>query len=150
MKAADIMTTEVVSVGPDTRVKEIARLLLEHGISAVPVVDAAGAVVGMVSEGGLTGRSAREREARRSWWLNLLTEGHDVAPEFDQYLKAQCERAKDVMTRKVIWVTDTTPLPEIAERLETHRIKRVPVLRDGKLVGVVSRADLLHATTQAA
>ncbi|HSD41287.1 MAG TPA: CBS domain-containing protein [Burkholderiales bacterium] len=139
MKAKDVMTTTVVSVGPDTGVPEIARLLLERHISAVPVVDDAGRVIGMVSEGDLMRRPESETEGVASWWLALL-----AAESATRYLKTHGLRAREVMTREVVSVTEDAPLEEIATLLERKHIKRVPVLRDGKLVGIVSRANLLH------
>jgi CBS domain-containing protein len=140
MQAQDVMTTKVVAVAPDTPVTEIARLLLERQISAVPVVSDDRQLVGIVSEGDLTHGLGQEG-AKRSWWLDLLASPQTRA---EAYLKGQGRLAWDVMTRSVISVTPDTPLPEIARLLEARRIKRVPVLRDGELVGIVSRADLLR------
>jgi CBS domain-containing protein len=140
MQAQDVMTTKVVAVAPDTPVTEIAKLLLERQISAVPVVSDDRQLLGIVSEGDLTHGLGQEG-AKRSWWLDLLASPQTRA---EAYLKAQGRLAWDVMTRSVISVTPDTPLPEIARLLEARRIKRVPVLRDGELVGIVSRADLLR------
>jgi CBS domain-containing protein len=140
MQAQDVMTTKVVAVAPNTPVTEIAKLLLERQISAVPVVSDDRQLVGIVSEGDLTHGLGREG-AKRSWWLDLLASSQTRA---EAYLKGQGRLAWDVMTRSVISVTPETPLPEIARLLEARRIKRVPVLRDGELVGIVSRADLLR------
>jgi CBS domain-containing protein len=140
MQAQDVMTTKVVTVAPDTPVTEIAKLLLERQISAVPVVSDDRQLVGIVSEGDLTHGLGQEG-AKRSWWLDLLASPQTRA---EAYLRGQGRLAWDVMTRSVISVTPDTPLPEIARLLEARRIKRVPVLRDGELVGIVSRADLLR------
>ena len=140
MQAQDVMTTKVAAVAPDTPVTEIAKLLLERQISAVPVVSDDRRLVGIVSEGDLTHGLGQEG-AKRSWWLDLLASPQTKA---EAYLKGQGRLAWDVMTRSVISVTPDTPLPEIARLLEAHRIKRVPVLRDGELLGIVSRADLLR------
>jgi CBS domain-containing protein len=141
MQVRDVMTTRVITVGPDTEVAEIARCLLENRISAVPVVETDGRLVGVVSEGDLMRRSESGTEHRPSWWLSLL-----MLPERRaiDYLKTHGRRAREVMTRELITANDDASLEEIAEILEKHRIKRVPVIRDGKLVGIVSRADLLH------
>ncbi|NIR61759.1 MAG: CBS domain-containing protein [Gammaproteobacteria bacterium] len=139
MLAKDVMTRDVATVTPETRVEDIAKLLLRRDISGVPVVDARGRLVGMVSEGDLIRRG--ETEGRRSWWLNLLTGPEERARD---YLKAHGGHAEDVMTREVVSVSEETPVGEIARILERRRIKRVPVVRDGKLVGIVSRANLLH------
>jgi CBS domain-containing protein len=141
MKAHEIMTTDVVTAGPDTTVREIAAMLWSRHVSAVPVVDADGRVLGIVSEGDLCRRVAGEK-GRRSWWLELLSREDAQARD---YLKEHGRRAEDVMTRRIVSVTEETPVAEIAELLDLHRIKRVPVLRDGKLAGIVSRADLVRA-----
>jgi CBS domain-containing protein len=122
-------------------VEEIARLLLERRISGVPVVDAAGRVLGIVSEGDLMRRPELGTEPHRGWWLRLFGDDRERATE---YARAHGTRAEEVMTRDVIAVQEDTPVGEIARLLEAHRIKRVPVVRDGALVGIVSRANLLH------
>ena len=141
MQAKDIMTTSVVTVGPDATVPEIAKLLLERRISAVPVIGEAGQLLGMVSEGDLMRRSENQTERHPSWWLRLLEDPEDKALA---YIKSHGGHAQDVMSRNVISVREDAALEEIADQLEKHRIKRMPVLRDGKLLGIVSRADLLH------
>ena len=142
MQAKDVMTSPVVTVGPDASVTDIARLLLERHISATPVVDESGALLGVVSEGDLMRRPEAGTERRPSWWLTLLSEPQDEARE---YLKSHGLRASDVMTRKVLTVEEETSLQDIAALLEKHRIKRVPVMGAGKVVGIVSRANLLQA-----
>lgn len=141
MLARDVMTTPVLAVSPDTAVQAIAEVLLEARISAVPVVDAQGGVRGIVSEGDLINRADAGTRRRRSWWLELLSDPDERARDF---LHAHGGRAEDVMTRDVVSVEEDTPLAQIAAALEKHHVKRVPVLRNGKLVGIVSRADLLH------
>lgn len=141
MKAKDVMTTEVVYAGPETSVRAIAQTLLKRRISAVPVVGDGGRVIGIVSEGDLMRRPESETQRPRSWWLELIEGPEDRA---SQYLKSHGLTARDVMTRDPVTVTEDTPLEEIAMLLERKAIKRVPVVRDGKLVGIVSRADLLH------
>ena len=145
MQAQDIMTTEVVTVSPDTPTSQVAQRLLDHKISAAPVIDSSGMVIGMVSEGDLVGRSDADREARRDWWLALIAEGEALHPDFLATLRRPELTARDVMATPVISVTEKTEDMEIARLLEMHRIKRVPVVRDGCLIGVVSRADLLRA-----
>jgi CBS domain-containing protein len=149
MQASEIMTREVVTVSPDTPTAEIARLLLAHGISAVPVVDASGMPIGMVSEGDLVGRSEPDRQARRDWWLSLVAEGEELHPDFLASLRRRDHTARDVMSAPVVRVTEGTATDEIARLLAAHHIKRVPVVRDGKIVGIVSRADLLRTLTAA-
>ena len=142
MDAIDVMTSEVISVDADATVPAVARLLAERGISAVPVVDKADQVIGMVSEGDLLHRAETGTERRRSWWLDMMASTNKLAGD---YIKSHSGKVKDVMTRKVLSVTEATPVADIALLLETNRIKRVPVVRDGKLVGIVSRANLVRA-----
>jgi CBS domain-containing protein len=141
MHSKDVMTTNVLTVGPDTDVRTIARSLIERGISAVPVVDHAGRIIGIVSEGDLMRRAEAGTERHPSWWLALFAGPEDTARD---YAKSHGLTAKDVMTRPAITVAEDAPLGEIATLLERHRIKRVPVVRDGTIVGIVSRANLLH------
>jgi len=141
MQARDVMTTQVVTVKPDTMVSEIAKRLIERRISGVPVVDDEGRVRGIVSEGDLMRRRESGTERRSSWWLALMASPEEQARDFTM---SHGLHAEDVMSRKVVTVTEDTALEEIATILEKHAIKRVPVVRDGKLVGIVSRANLLH------
>lgn len=141
MRARDVMTTRVITVAPDARVPEVAQLLLKHRISAVPVVGPDGEVVGIVSEGDLIRRAETGGERHRSWWLTLMEGSEDLARE---YVKAHGMQASDVMSPDVVFVHRDTPVSEIASLLERRRIKRVPVVEDGRLVGIVSRADLLR------
>ncbi|HEY1431662.1 MAG TPA: CBS domain-containing protein [Stellaceae bacterium] len=145
MKARDVMTSAVVSVSPETPISEVAKILRDNGISAVPVVDKAGAPVGMVSEGDLLGRNEADREARRDWWLTLLAEGETLSADFLGSLRAAERRAQDVMAAPVVTVGVEMEVSKIARLLTAYRIKRVPVLRDGRIVGIVSRADILRA-----
>ena len=142
MRAIDVMTSEVISVDENSTVTAVARLLAERGISAVPVVDKANQVIGMVSEGDLLHRAETGTERRRAWWLDMMASTNKLAGD---YIKSHSSKVKDVMTRDVFSVTETTPVADIALLLETNRIKRVPVVRDGKLVGIVSRANLVRA-----
>lgn len=142
MNAKDIMSTRVVTADEETPIETIAEFLIKFHISAVPVIDDANRVIGMVSEGDLMRRSEIGTEKRQhSWWLDLLVERPDLAREF---VKSHGTRAGDVMTRKIITVDEDTPIEEIAEILEKNQIKRVPVLRDGRLVGLVSRGNIIQ------
>jgi CBS domain-containing protein len=145
MKARDVMTTDVATANPDTPTREIAALLLRRGISAIPIVDAGGAPIGMVSEGDLVGRDEDAREARCDWWLALLAEGNPLHEDFLANLRTPERRAREIMSAPVVTVEEDTPVAEIARLLAAYRIKRVPVVRDGRIVGIVSRADLLRA-----
>ena len=142
MFAADVMTHDVVTVHSDATVKEIAEILLAKGISGVPVVDAAGALIGIVSEGDLIHRVENETERRRSWWLELFADRERMAQDF---IKSHARKAGDMMTRQVVTVKRDTPLSEVSSLLEKYKIKRVPVVDEGKIVGIVSRANLLKA-----
>jgi CBS domain-containing protein len=142
MRAMDVMTSEVLTVDENATVPAVARLLAERGISAVPVVNKENRVIGMVSEGDLLHRAETGTERRGSWWLEMMASTNKLAGD---YVKSHSGKVKDVMTRDVISVIDTTPVADIAVVLETNRIKRVPVVRDGKLVGIVSRANLVRA-----
>lgn len=145
MNARGIMTEEVVSASPEMSMREIAELLLAKGISAVPVVDESGAPIGMVSEGDLIGRDEADREARRDWWLTLLAEGEALNPEFLASLHGVNRTAREIMSVPVVTIGEDADVVEIARLLTAHRIKRVPVVHDGRMVGIVSRADLLRA-----
>ena len=145
MRAMDVMTTDVITVDPDTTVQALAALLAERGISGAPVVDSSGRLVGIVSEGDLLhrteiGTARRHRERRRSWWLDDFAS--DLARD---YIKSHGRTVKDIMTRDVVTVTEDTDLGEVAALLEAKRIKRVPVTRDGKVIGIISRANLVRA-----
>jgi len=142
MNASDIMVTDVITTTRDGDVQDVAKLLLTNRISAVPVVDAAGKLVGMVSEGDLLRRGEAGTGHERAWWLRLLMDRDILAAE---YLKEHSRKVADVMTRDVVVAHPETSVADIATLLERHRIKRVPIVRDGKLVGVVSRANLIQA-----
>jgi CBS-domain-containing membrane protein len=150
MRATDVMTENVITVTPETSVQDLADLLGKHGISGVPVVDASNTLIGIVSESDLlhrteTGTEGRS-ERRRARWLDALISDHNVARD---YLKSHGRTVADVMTRDVITVADTSGLAEIADLLDSKRIRRVPVVRDGKLIGIVSRANLVRAVVTA-
>jgi CBS domain-containing protein len=141
----DVMTTDVITVEPDTTIQALATLLAERGISGVPVVDASGGLVGIVSEGDLLhraeiGTAHRHRERRRSWWLDHFAS--DLARD---YVKSHGRTVNDIMSRDVVTVTEDLDLGEVAALLEAKRVKRVPVMRDGKVIGIISRANLVRA-----
>jgi len=149
MKARDVMSKPVISVHPDTPLREVARLLLDKEISAVPVVDNNGTLIGMVSEGDLIRPDRAAREAWRQSWLEIFAEGEPLAPELLAWLQSQNHNARAVMSAPAVTVTEDTELGEIARVLITHRIKRVPVVRDGRVTGIVARDDLLRALASA-
>jgi CBS-domain-containing membrane protein len=142
MKARDVMVFPVIAVKPSDTVQEVAKKLLEHRISAVPVVDETDRIVGIVSEGDLLHRVESGTERRRSWWLLPFLGEQAFAAD---YVKAHAKKVSDVMTRNVITASPETPLHEIAALLEKHAIKRVPIAIGGRLRGIVSRANLIQA-----
>jgi CBS domain-containing protein len=145
MNARDIMTQPAITVTPDTTVPDIARLLLDRHISGVPVVDG-DLLVGVVSEGDLIRRVETGTETRASWWLRTFGPVDELAR---MYQRTHGLRARDVMTSPAITVAETATIDEIAALLESRRIKRVPVVREGQVVGIVSRANLIQALAAA-
>ena len=140
--AGDIMTTDIVSVPVGSSVRDVAFLLLEKRISAVPVIAADQQLVGMVSEGDLLGRDDADRVARRDWWLALLRDGQPLAEPLEAIAARPVEQ---VMRAPVITIEASAPLHEAAEMLRVYDIKRLPVMRGGRMAGIVSRADLVRA-----
>ena len=146
MKAMDVMVRDVVTVGPDDDVAKAISLLAERDVSALPVVDGDGKVVGVISEADLVRREEIGTDRHRSWWLEAMTPATALAGEF---AKTHGRKVSEVMSAGVVAASEETPLGEIAGLLEKHRIKRVPILRDGKLVGIVSRSNLIQALASA-
>jgi len=142
MRAIDVMVRDVVTVRPDTDVAEAIKLLAENDVSALPVLDKEGNLVGVLSEADLIHRTEIGTEKHRPWWLEAMTGASTLAEEF---AKSHGKKVGEVMTDGVVSVTEETPLSEIAALFEHKRIKRVPVVRDGKLVGIVSRSNLIQA-----
>jgi CBS domain-containing protein len=142
MRAIDVMVRDVVTVRPNTDVADAIKLLSEHDVSALPVVDKATNLVGMLSEVDLIHRAEIGTEKHRPWWLEAVTGATTLAEEF---AKSHGKKVGEVMTTGVISVTEETPLSEIAALFERKRIKRVPVVKDGKLFGIVSRSNLIQA-----
>jgi CBS domain-containing protein len=142
MNARDVMTRRVVTVTPETTIEEAVRLMLENRISGLPVTDEAGALVGVVTEGDLLRRIETGTDKHRSGWIGLLLGPGRLAAE---YTRSHAQKVGEVMTSEVVSVAPDTPLPEVVELMETRRIKRVPVIDDNKLVGIVSRANLVAA-----
>ncbi len=142
MRALDVMVHDVVTVRPDTDVIEAIKLLAEHDVSALPVLDADGNLVGMLSEADLIHRVEIGTEKHRPWWLEAVTGASTLAEEF---AKSHGKRVGELMTTGGVAVSEETPLSEIAALFERERIKHVPVVKDGKLVGIASRANLIQA-----
>ena len=142
MKAEDVMTRGVISVDPDATVLHAARLMLQHHISGLPVIDSAGNLVGVLSEGDFLRRRETHTERRRSRWLEFLMGPGRVAAE---YTHSHGNKVSEAMTTDVVTVTEVTPLEEIVELMERRRVKRVPVLCGSEVVGIVTRSNLMHA-----
>jgi CBS domain-containing protein len=140
--AGDLMTTAIVSVAIGTSVRDVARLLLEKRISAVPVLGADQQLLGMVSEGDLVGRNDADRVARRDWWLALLGDGQPLTEPLEALVARPVEQ---VMRAPVMTIEAQAPLHEIAEMFHVYDIKRLPVMREGRIAGIVSRSDLVRA-----
>ena len=141
MRVRDVMYRAVATTTPETTVEEVARLMINLRVSGVPVLDKNGQLVGIITEGDLLRRAEAGTERRRSPWSEWFSANSRMAAE---YIKSHARRVEDVMTRKVVSVGELASLGEIAELMETKRIKRVPVVHDGKIVAIVSRADLLQ------
>lgn len=139
MQAQDVMTKQVAAIGAGASVREAARLMLERGVSALPVLNDKARVIGIVSEGDLVRRRELDTETEGSWWLLALAQG-----AARDYLKTHGATVRDVMTRPVIGVRPSASLKQVARLLQKHDIKRVPVLVEGRVVGIVSRADLVR------
>jgi CBS domain-containing protein len=142
MKAGDVMTVQPVTISPDATIADAVRLMLDRRISGLFVVDATGLLVGVVTEGDLLRRWELGTERERSWWLRLLLSPGRQAADFT---RANSRRVGDVMTAEVVMVDGDASLEAVVEAMESHRIKRVAVAQEGRLAGVVSRADLLRA-----
>ncbi|HMK69949.1 MAG TPA: CBS domain-containing protein [Xanthobacteraceae bacterium] len=142
MQVRDIMTRNVICVGPKQTLVQAARLMLENRISGLPVVDAAGKLVGMVTEGDFLRRGEIGTERHRPKWLEFLLGPGRLAAE---YVQASGRKVDEVMTADPCTVSEDDSLETVVELMEQQRIKRLPVMRDGKMVGIVSRANLMHA-----
>jgi len=142
LTAADVMTRDVVTVHPNDSLKRAARIMLERGVSGLPVVDARGHVVGVVSEGDLI-RPDEMAERRARWWLDVLAEGEQLSPEFLAAIQAVNRPVSKVMRTDVVSIGEHAPLREVAELIMRQNIRRVLVMDGPKLVGVVARRDLV-------
>jgi CBS domain-containing protein len=142
MKAEEVMTREVISIDPDATVLQAARLMLQHHISGLPVIDKDGNLVGVLSEGDFLRRRETKTERRRSRWLEFLMGPGRVAAE---YSHSHGSKVSEVMTPDVQTVDEVTPLEDIVELMERRRIKRVPVICGGQVVGIITRSNLMHA-----
>jgi len=141
MKARDVMTWGIISVEPDASVERAALLMLQNEISGLPVVDPKGNLVGIVTEGDFLRRGEIGTQRRRPRWLEFVIGPGRLATE---YVRTSGRKVSEIMTPNPHTLTPDTPLEEIVSVMERHRIKRLPVLEDGKAVGIVSRANLMH------
>jgi CBS domain-containing protein len=146
MKARDVMVAPVITATPHATIKSVAETFLKYRISAVPVVDDKGALVGIISEGDLMHRAETGTERQRPWWLQAIMSQDGLALH---YVKAHARKVADAMTRQVITASPETSLQDIAALLEKHAIKRVPIVENGQLVGIVSRANLVQVFASA-
>ena len=142
MKAQDVMVRDVLTVGPDTSVADAVAMLVKHDISALPVVNPEGSLIGILSEADLLERKELGAEHHYPWWIEFSMPASKLA---ERFAKAHGKRVSEVMSTNVIFASEDTPVSEIAALLETHRIKRVPIINDGKIVGIVSRSNLMQA-----
>lgn len=146
MQAKDIMTREVTTVPPSASVREAAKLMTDKRLSGLPVVTSDGRPVGMLTSSDLLHRVETGTERRQSWLSSFFADPDEMAR---QYAKAHGLKTHEVMSRHVISVRDDAGLNEVAEVLDRNRLKRVPVVRDGTLVGIISRSDLVRVLSQA-
>jgi len=142
MKAHEMMTEDVITVGPATSVREIAALLVRHRISGVPVVTLDRKVIGIVSQSDLLYRAEAGSERKSRSWLGFFADPDRIARE---YAKAHGQKAHDVMSRPVVSVADEADFADVAGTLNAHGVKRLPVIRDGNLVGIITRTDVIRA-----
>lgn len=148
--AASIMTRNVISVGPNALVPQIAAILMKNAISAVPVIDSQGRLLGMVSEGDLMKPLTTEVQEKRDWWLEMLSEGEHLAPEFLDYISQNKRTASEIMTDNIITAPITATREELAGLLDKHHIKRVPIMEGQRVVGIVSRANIIRSLADGA
>jgi CBS-domain-containing membrane protein len=146
MNASDVMVRDVVTVGPEDEVSKAVQLLVDHDISALPVVDSEKRVIGILSEADLLHREKIGTEKHRPWWLEAVMPASVLALD---YAKSHGRKVCELMSENVVAAAENTSISELANILEKHRIKRVPILKDGKLVGIVSRANLIQALASA-
>jgi len=142
MKARDVMTTNVVSVTPDCPISEMAKRMQQYRISGLPVINAGGALVGIVTEGDCLHRTETNTEVKRSGWRSLLTSSETLAQE---YIRSHARKVGEVMTPDPITVSEDTELDEVIHLMEKNQVKRLPVVKGGTVVGIVSRANIVQA-----
>ena len=142
MKAMDVMTRDVVSISPDASIMEAVRTMLQHKISGLPVIDPSGRLSGIVTEGDFLRRTETGTQRKRSRWVELLLGPGRLA---DDYSRSSGRKVSDVMSFDVCTATEDAPLEQVVNLMERHRIKRIPIVRDDKVVGIITRANLMRA-----
>jgi CBS domain-containing protein len=147
MKATEVMSPIVITILPEATIEDAARMMLQHGISGLPVVDATGTLVGIVSEGDFLRRVETGTERQRPRWLEFFLGPGRAANE---YVHSHGRKIEEVMTPEVVCVSEATPLQEVVRIMERRRIKRVPVISNGKILGIISRANLVQALARLA
>jgi CBS domain-containing protein len=143
--ASNVMTQRLVTVGPDSTIVDVAAMLSQHDISAAPVCDNDGTLLGVISERDLLTPFGKEHALGRSWWLGLLVKSAGLGSALLNYLQADSRRARDLMTQPAITAPEDASPSELAELMLRHYVSRLPIVRDGKMVGLVSRGDLIAA-----
>jgi CBS domain-containing protein len=142
MKVRDVMTSPVVSIDPESSVLEAVRIMLQRHISGLPVIDKRGRLSGMITEGDFLRRAETGTQRRRPRWLEFLLGPGRLAEE---YTRSHGRKVHEIMTTNAVTVTEEVPLDEVVRLMEKRRIKRLPVVRGNEVIGIVSRANLVHA-----
>ncbi len=143
--ASDIMTSPAVTVDPTASLAEIASLLSAKQISAVPVCHADGTLAGMVSDGDILRPFRESVREKRDWWLGLIAEGEELSQDYLDYLRGDTRSAGEIMARSVVTADPDATLPQLAELMVAHGVTRIPILRNRRVIGIVSRSDLVAA-----
>ena len=146
--AKSVMTTDIVTVSPETTVAEAARRMLIHHVTAVPVVDTDNRPLGMVSEGDVMRHFGAQFQSKRARWLRMLAEGETLAPEFLAEIRLTRQQVREIMHTGIIPADEEASLADLADLMLKHGIKRILIVRDSVLVGIVSRADVVRAVVE--
>jgi CBS domain-containing protein len=144
LTAADVMTRKVLTAYPHSSIRAVARQMADHHVSGMPVLEEDGRLVGMISEGDLIVWREPPSE-RQAWWLDMLAEGFELSPGYLDTVSAARETVRTIMKTDLVTAMEATPLAEVARLMASRGVNRLPVVRDGKLVGIVARADLVKA-----
>lgn len=142
MKASDVMTCDVISVEPDSSILAAVQLMLQEHISGLPVIDAAGHLVGIVTEGDFLRRQETGTQRRRPRWIEFFVGPGKLA---DEYVHTSGRKVHEVMSPSVYTISEDASLEEVVHLMERHRIKRLPVMRGSIVIGMITRANLMRA-----